>query len=418
MAIQLVKGTKDLYGSEVIQWQKLENDIRSICAAFGIGEIRTPMFEFTELFARGVGETTDIVQKEMYTFTDDGNRSLTLRPEGTAGTVRAYIEHGMHNQPQPTKLYYISPTFRCENTQAGRQRQFHQFGIEVFGSYSAAQDAEVISVATTLLEKLGVKNVELRINSLGCPQCRKQYNKMLREFIGSHLEKLCPTCKERYQKNPLRVLDCKEEGCQKIIADAPSVLECLDEQCSAHFQKVQSILNEMGIAFTVDPKIVRGLDYYTRTVFEFVSDGLTVCGGGRYDNLVEQCGGKPTGAVGFGMGIERLMMILEKQYGCMEQKSDVLLYIGSMGEKGLFRAQALTLQLRKEGIHAECDTVERSVKAQMKYANKIGALYSVIIGDTELQENKLELKNMTEGTSETISLSQLPAIIKQKAENP
>lgn len=418
MAIQLVKGTKDLYGSEVIQWQKLENDIRNICAAFGIGEIRTPMFEFTELFARGVGETTDIVQKEMYTFTDDGNRSLTLRPEGTAGTVRAYIEHGMHNQPQPTKLYYISPTFRCENTQAGRQRQFHQFGIEVFGSYSAAQDAEVISVATTLLEKLGVKNVELRINSLGCPQCRKQYNKMLREFIGSHLEKLCPTCKERYQKNPLRVLDCKEEGCQKIIADAPSVLECLDEQCSAHFQKVQSILNEMGIAFTVDPKIVRGLDYYTRTVFEFVSDGLTVCGGGRYDNLVEQCGGKPTGAVGFGMGIERLMMILEKQYGCMEQKSDVLLYIGSMGEKGLFRAQALTLQLRKEGIHAECDTVERSVKAQMKYANKIGALYSVIIGDTELQENKLELKNMTEGTSETISLSQLPAIIKQKAENP
>ena len=418
MAIQLVKGTKDLYGSEVIQWQKLENDIRSICAAFGIGEIRTPMFEFTELFARGVGETTDIVQKEMYTFTDDGNRSLTLRPEGTAGTVRAYIEHGMHNQPQPTKLYYISPTFRCENTQAGRQRQFHQFGIEVFGSYSAAQDAEVISVATTLLEKLGVKNVELRINSLGCPQCRKQYNKMLREFIGSHLEKLCPTCKERYQKNPLRVLDCKEEGCQKIIADAPSVLECLDEQCSAHFQKVQSILNEMGIAFTVDPKIVRGLDYYTRTVFEFVSDGLTVCGGGRYDNLVEQCGGKPTGAVGFGMGIERLMMILEKQYGCMEQKSDVLLYIGSMGEKGLFKAQALTLQLRKEGIHAECDTVERSVKAQMKYANKIGALYSVIIGETELQENKLELKNMTEGTSETISLSQLPAIIKQKAENP
>lgn len=417
MAIQLVKGTKDLYGSEVIQWQKLENDIRSICATFGIGEIRTPMFEFTELFARGVGETTDIVQKEMYTFTDDGNRSLTLRPEGTAGTVRAYIEHGMHNQPQPTKLYYISPTFRCENTQAGRQRQFHQFGIEVFGSYSAAQDAEVISVATTLLEKLGVKNVELRINSLGCPQCRKQYNKMLREFIGSHLEKLCPTCKERYEKNPLRVLDCKEEGCQKIIADAPSVLECLDEQCSAHFQKVQSILNEMGIAFTVDPKIVRGLDYYTRTVFEFVSDGLTVCGGGRYDNLVEQCGGKPTGAVGFGMGIERLMMILEKQYGCMEQKSDVLLYIGSMGEKGLFKAQALTLQLRKEGIHAECDTVERSVKAQMKYANKIGALYSVIIGEAELQENKLELKNMTEGTSETISLSQLPAIIKQKSEN-
>lgn len=414
MAIQLVKGTKDLYGSEVVQWQRLEREIRTICACFGIGEIRTPMFEFTELFARGVGETTDIVQKEMYTFTDDGNRSLTLRPEGTAGTVRAYIEHGMHNQPQPTKLYYISPTFRCENTQAGRQRQFHQFGVEMFGSYSAAQDAEAISVATTLLEKLGVKNVELRINSLGCPKCRSQYNQRLREFIGANLEKLCPTCKERYEKNPLRVLDCKEEKCQKIIADAPSVLECLDEACSEHFQRVQSILNEMGIAFTVDPKIVRGLDYYTRTVFEFVSDGLTVCGGGRYDNLVEQCGGKSTGAVGFGMGIERLMMILEKQYGVMEQKSDVLLYIGSMGEKGLLKAQALTLQLRKEHIHAECDTVERSVKAQMKYANKIGAVYSVVIGETELKENKAELKNMKEGSSETISLSELCSVIKQK----
>ena len=412
------RGTQDVLPADSYKWQYLEGKMMETARLFGYREIRPPVFEHTEVFTRSVGDTTDVVQKEMYTFTDDGNRSLALRPEGTAGTVRAYIEHGMHNQPQPTKLYYISPTFRCENTQAGRQRQFHQFGIEMFGSYSAAQDAEAISVATTLLEKLGVKNVELRINSLGCPQCRKQYNKMLREFIGSHLEKLCPTCKERYQKNPLRVLDCKEEGCQKIIADAPSVLECLDEQCSAHFQKVQSILNEMGIAFTVDPKIVRGLDYYTRTVFEFVSDGLTVCGGGRYDNLVEQCGGKPTGAVGFGMGIERLMMILEKQYGCMEQKSDVLLYIGSMGEKGLFKAQALTLQLRKEGIHAECDTVERSVKAQMKYANKIGALYSVIIGEAELQENKLELKNMTEGTSETISLSQLPAIIKQKAENP
>ncbi len=414
MAIQLVKGTKDLYGSEVLQWQELEQKMRQLCAVFGIGEMRTPMFEFTELFARGVGETTDIVQKEMYTFTDDGNRSLTLRPEGTAGTVRAYIEHGMHNQPQPTKLYYISPTFRCENTQAGRQRQFHQFGVEMFGSYSAAQDAEAISVATTLLEQLGVKNVELRINSLGCTECRNRYNEKLKQFIAEHIDKLCDTCKDRYQRNPLRVLDCKEKGCQEIVAQAPSVLDCLDEECTTHFEKVQSILKEMGIAYTVDPKIVRGLDYYTRTVFEFVSDGLTVCGGGRYDQLVEQCGGKPTGAVGFGMGIERLVMILEKQYGQIEKENNPLIYIGSMGQQGLLKAQALTLQMRKAGIYAECDTVERSVKAQMKYANKINAVYSVVIGDTEIEQNQVELKKIQEGTKENVALSDLLEIIKQK----
>lgn len=414
MAVQLVKGTKDLYGSEVLQWQELEYKIRQLCAVFGIGEMRTPIFEFTELFARGVGETTDIVQKEMYTFTDDGNRSLTLRPEGTAGTVRAYIEHGMHNQAQPTKLYYISPTFRCENTQAGRQRQFHQFGVEMFGSYSAAQDAEAISVATTLLEQLGVKNVELRLNSLGCVECRNHYNQKLKEFIASHLDKLCDTCKQRYLKNPLRVLDCKEKGCQQVIANAPSVLDCLDEECTKHFEKVQTILKEMGIAFTIDPKIVRGLDYYTRTVFEFVSDGLTVCGGGRYDQLVEQCGGKPTGAVGFGMGIERLVMILEKQYGQLEQKNDVMIYIGAMGEKGILKSQALTLQMRKAGIYAECDTVERSVKAQMKYANKINAMYTVIIGDTEIEQNSVELKQMQQGTTESVALNDLLEVMKQK----
>ncbi|MCI9354479.1 MAG: histidine--tRNA ligase [Firmicutes bacterium] len=414
MAVQLVKGTKDLYGSEVLQWQELEYKIRQLCAVFGIGEMRTPIFEFTELFARGVGETTDIVQKEMYTFTDDGNRSLTLRPEGTAGTVRAYIEHGMHNQAQPTKLYYISPTFRCENTQAGRQRQFHQFGVEMFGSYSAAQDAEAISVATTLLEQLGVKNVELRLNSLGCVECRNHYNQKLKEFIASHLDKLCDTCKQRYLKNPLRVLDCKEKGCQQVIANAPSVLDCLDEECTKHFEKVQTILKEMGIAFTIDPKIVRGLDYYTRTVFEFVSDGLTVCGGGRYDQLVEQCGGKPTGAVGFGMGIERLVMILEKQYGQLEQKNDVMIYIGAMGEKGMLKSQALTLQMRKAGIYAECDTVERSVKAQMKYANKINAMYTVIIGDTEIEQNSVELKQMQQGTTESVALNDLLEVMKQK----
>ncbi len=412
--IQLVKGTKDIYGAEVKAWQTIEGKMRRLCETCGIGEIRTPAFEFTELFVRGVGETTDIVQKEMYTFTDDGDRSLTLRPEGTAGVVRAYIEHGMYNNAQPTKLYYISPTFRCENTQAGRQRQFHQFGVEMLGSYSAAQDAEAISVAAALLEEMGVKGVELRINSLGCPECRARYNKKLREFIGSNLERLCPTCKERFEKNPLRVLDCKEESCQAVIADAPSVLDCLDEECTAHFQKVQDILTEMGIPFVVDPKIVRGLDYYTRTVFEFVSDGLTVCGGGRYDNLVEECGGKPTGAVGFGLGIERLVMILEKQNGALEEVPERDVYIGSMGEKGLIRAQGITLALRKAGVRAECDTVERSVKAQMKYANKIGVKYSVILGDSELESGQVELKEMETGEKETVSLAELAEVLLKK----
>ena len=412
--IQLVKGTTDLYGAEVKVWQEIEGKMRRLCETFGIGEIRTPAFEFTELFVRGVGETTDIVQKEMYTFTDDGDRSLTLRPEGTAGAVRAYIEHGMHNQAQPTKLYYISPTFRCENTQAGRQRQFHQFGIEILGSYSAAQDAEVISVATALLEEMGIKGVELRINSLGCPECRARYNRTLKEFIGKNLDKLCDTCKERFEKNPLRVLDCKEEGCQAIIADAPSVLDCLDEECTAHFEKVQAILKENGIPFTVDPKIVRGLDYYTRTVFEFVFDGLTVCGGGRYDMLVEECGGKPTGAVGFGLGIERLMMILEKLNGPLADMPERDVYIGSMGEAGLMRAQALTFALRKSGVKADCDTVERSVKAQMKYANKIGAKYSVILGDSELESGKVQLKEMETGEAEEVSVADLVEILKEK----
>jgi histidyl-tRNA synthetase len=412
--IQLVKGTKDIYGAEVKAWQEIEGKMRRLCETFGIGEIRTPAFEFTELFVRGVGETTDIVQKEMYTFTDDGDRSLTLRPEGTAGAVRAYIEHGMHNQAQPTKLYYISPTFRCENTQAGRQRQFHQFGIEILGSYSAAQDAEVISVATALLEEMGIKGVELRINSLGCPECRARYNRTLKEFIGKNLDKLCDTCKERFEKNPLRVLDCKEEGCQAIIADAPSVLDCLDEECTAHFEKVQAILKENGIPFTVDPKIVRGLDYYTRTVFEFVFDGLTVCGGGRYDMLVEECGGKPTGAVGFGLGIERLMMILEKLNGSLADMPERDVYIGSMGEAGLMRAQALTFALRKSGVKADCDTVERSVKAQMKYANKIGAKYSVILGDSELESGKVQLKEMETGEAEEVSVADLVEILKEK----
>ncbi len=412
MLTQAPRGTRDIFGAEMKEWHKVEGIIREICENSGIEEIRTPIFEHTELFLRGVGETTDIVNKEMYTFNDKGDRSITLRPEGTAGIARAYIEHGMHNMPQPIKLYYLSsPIFRYEKAQAGRQRQFHQFGVEMLGSFSPAQDAEAISVASRLIETLGVKDIELRLNSLGCPECRSVYNKRLREFIGENIEHLCPTCKDRYEKNPLRVLDCKEEKCQSIIKDAPSVLDCLDEECTAHFEKVQEILTEMGIKFTVDPKIVRGLDYYTRTVFEFVTNSIgaqgTVCGGGRYDKLIEECGGQVTGAVGFGLGMERLLLTLEAQNGkfCDEPYKDI--YIGAIGDRGFVKSQAVAYNLRKEGFKAECDTVGRSVKAQMKYANKIGAKYSVILGDREIDEDSVSLKNMETGDVQEIKLSEI-----------
>lgn len=417
MLTQAPKGTKDIFGAEIAQWQIIENKMRNLCRNFGIDEIRTPVFEHTELFLRSVGDTTDIVQKEMYTFFDKGDRSITLRPESTAGAARAYIEHGMFNNAQPTKLYYIAPTFRYENTQAGRQRQFHQFGVEMYGSYSPALDAEAISVAYELIKDMGINSVELRINSLGCPECRGRYNKMLRDFIGDNLDNLCHECKSRYEKNPLRVLDCKEEKCKKIIAGAPSVIDCLDEECTEHFETLKEILAGMGISFTVDPMIVRGLDYYTRTVFEFVTNTIgaqgTVCGGGRYDNLVEECGGPKTGAVGFGLGIERLLMTLEAQNGKSEYKPFRHLYIGSIGKKGFIKSQAITFELRKMGIIAECDTVGRSVKAQMKYANKIGAMYSLILGDDEVDLGKASVKNMETGETTEINISEIGAKMKE-----
>lgn len=411
------KGTKDIFGAEMPMWHKVENEIRALCSSFGIEEIRTPIFEHTELFLRSVGDTTDIVQKEMYTFDDKAGRSITLKPESTAGVARAYIEHGMFNNAQPTKLFYISPTFRYENTQAGRQRQFHQFGIEMFGSYSPALDAEVISAAAELLENLGVKDIELRINSLGGPECRAKYNKALKDFIGENIDGLCKECKARYEKNPLRVLDCKEEGCKKIIAGAPSVLDCLGPECKEHFETLKSILDSMGIKYTVDPQIVRGLDYYTRTVFEFVTTSIgaqsTVCGGGRYDNLIEECGGPKTGAVGFGLGMERLLLTLAAQNGEPEYKQYRDIFIGSMGNEGFIKAQSIVYELRKAKVKAEADTVGRSVKAQMKYANKIGAAYSMILGADEIEKGKAVLKCMETGEGQEIELSNITNIVKE-----
>lgn len=411
MLTEAPKGTKDIFGAYMDEWQRVEGVIRSLCEDFGIGELRTPIFEHTELFLRGVGETTDIVQKEMYTFKDKGDRSITLRPEGTAGAARSFIEHGIYNNPQPTRFFYIGPMFRYENTQKGRQRQFHQFGVEMYGSYSPALDAEVISVAAQLLKRLGINDVALRINSLGCPECRQKYNTALREYIGSNIDKLCDDCRERFEKNPLRVLDCKEEKCQRIIADAPVVLDYLDEECTEHFETVKAILDEMGIKYEVDDKIVRGLDYYTRTVFEFVSNGIgaqgTVCGGGRYDNLVAECGGQPTGAAGFAVGIERLLLVLESLNGAFEKKAEKDIYIGAIGKAGLIKGQGIAYRMRQAGIKAECDSVGRSVKAQMKYANKTGAAYSVILGDNEIAEDSVKLKNMETSEEEPVKVSEL-----------
>lgn len=418
MLTEAPKGTKDIYGAYMDEWQRVEKIMRGICEDFSIGELRTPIFEHTELFLRGVGETTDIVQKEMYTFKDKGDRSITLRPEGTAGAARSYIEHGIYNNPQPTRFFYIGPMFRYENTQKGRQRQFHQFGVEMIGSYSPALDAEVISVAAELLKRLGINDVMLKINSLGGPECRQKYNKALREYIGSNIDKMCDDCKSRFEKNPLRVLDCKEEKCQRIIADAPVVLDYLGPECKEHFETVKAILDEMGIKYEVDDKIVRGLDYYTRTVFEFVSNGIgaqgTVCGGGRYDNLIAECGGQPTGAAGFAVGIERLLLVLEAQNGEFEKKAERDIYIGAIGQKGLVKGQGIAYRMRQSGIKAECDSVGRSVKAQMKYANKIGSKYSVILGDNEIDNDLVKLKNMATGEEEEVKVSELYDIMMNK----
>ncbi len=409
MNISTPKGTKDIFGSEVESWQLLETEIRKLCGQFHIGEIRTPIFEHTEIFTKGSGDTTDIVQKEMYTFTDKGNRSITLKPEVTPGVARAFLVNKLYAGVQPTKLYYISPCFRYEQPQDGRQRQFHQFGIECFGSYSPAADAEVISLAYELFRRLGVKNTELHINSLGGEQCRKVYNTKVKEFLAQNLDQLCPLCKDRFERNTLRVLDCKVDSCKKIIENAPSVLDCLGEECTEHFKTLKSILTAMEIPFTVDPRIVRGLDYYTRTVFEFVCSDLgaqsTICGGGRYDNLIEGYGGPKVGGIGFGLGMERLLKALANQDNELKSPEKNLVFIGSSGDKGFIKAQDLIYRLRQQGLSVEGDTLQRSVKAQFKYADKIHAAYAMIIGDQELETGTINVKNMKTGEQNQVPLT-------------
>lgn len=422
MLTQAPKGTKDLYGAEMKAWVKLEETIRLLCEDFGISEIRTPIFEYTDLFKRGVGETTDIVNKEMYTFNDMGKRSITLKPEVTSSVVRAYIENGIIKEgTPPTKFFYISPAFRQENVQKGRQRQFHQFGVEVFGTYNAVEDAQVISLAYTLFKRLGLKNIKLHINSLGCSNCRLEYNKKLKEYISQNISHLCDDCKRRYEKNPLRVLDCKEESCRNIMANAPSILDTLDDECKEHFELLQEVLTQMEIPFIIDSKIVRGLDYYTRTVFEFISEDLgsqsTVCGGGRYDSLIKEIEGQTEqGAIGFAIGIERLLLIMEEQFGKFidEPKRDI--YIGFIGKDAFIKSHVLTYKLRQAGIKADSDDIGKSVKAQMKYANKIGSKYSMIIGDDEINLNTATVKNMGTGKQVQINLNNIIEELKKLLE--
>ena len=415
--INIPKGTKDVLPADSYKWQYVESVARETAKLFGVKELRTPTFEHTELFQRGVGDTTDIVTKEMYTFKDKGDRSITLKPEGTAGAVRAFIENGLIGGAMPAKMYYITPAFRYERPQAGRLREFHQFGVEIFGAKGAQTDAEAILIADSLLKKLGI-NVKLCINSIGCPACRAKYNAALKAFFAPHLDGLCYDCKTRYEKNPLRLLDCKEENCKKINATAPKMLDYLCEECAAHFESLKGYLDNAGIAYEIDSRIVRGLDYYTRTVFEFVSTSIgaqgTVCAGGRYDGLIESLGGNPTPAVGFAAGIERLLMVMEQSGVEIPNADKPTVYIAGMDTACREKAFALATQLRGAGIKAEIDHMERSVKAQFKYADKIGAKYVAVIGGNELAEGKTNVKSMATGESESVAFADVVAYFENK----
>lgn len=408
--------TKKVYGAEDVlpkdshKWQLVEDIMRSEAAAYGFKEIRTPVFEHTELFQRGVGDTTDVVQKEMYTFNTKGGTSITLRPEGTAGAARAVLEHAVYNDGLPIKTYYFDSCYRYEKKQANRYREFHQFGVELYGAASPAADAEIISLATTLFDRLGVVDLQLEINSIGCPVCRAKYHEALKKYFESYKDKLCDTCLSRLEKNPMRILDCKSPVCSEIAEDAPVVLDYLCQECSDHFEKVKSYLDVAEIPYIVNPKIVRGLDYYTKTVFEFVTTKLgsqgTVCGGGRYDGLIEEIGGTHTPSLGFGLGMERLLALMEEQDIEIPKPPTCDIYIAGLGEEAQKKAFTLTKEVRETSLIAECDIVGRSLRAQMKYADKIGAKFSMVIGDNEIAENKAVLKNMETGEKFDVSLDE------------
>lgn len=403
-----IKGTKDVLPKDVHKNQYIEATALDVASKFGYKEIRTPVFEHTELFQRGVGDTTDVVQKEMYTFDDKGGRSITLRPEGTAGAVRSFLENGLCNEALPQKVCYLISCYRYEKPQAGRLREFHQFGVECFGTASPLADAEIIALAKSIFDTLGVRDLSLEINSIGCPKCRAEYHKALKEYFASRKDELCDTCKGRLDRNPMRILDCKSPICHEIAQGAPVVIDYLCDECKEHFEKVQKYLDAQNIEYKINPQIVRGLDYYTKTVFEFVSNSIgaqgTVCGGGRYDGLVEELGGQHTASLGFAMGLERLMLLMEAQ-GCefpQAEKPD--LFIVALGEKATLKAVEIAKDMREEGFSALLDLNQRSVRAQMKYADKLGAKFNVVIGDNEVENKIAKLKNMQTGEETEINL--------------
>ncbi len=406
---QKPRGTIDILPKDIAIWHKIEETARKICKKYGFEEIRFPTFEQIDLFQRGVGNTTDVVQKEMYTFSDKEGRQFALRPEGTACIVRSIIENGKCSDAMPLKLYYLINCFRYEKPQAGRSREFYQFGTELFGAESASADAEIISLAHEFITALGICGVRLHINSIGCKECRPLYHRALKDYFEARRDTLCQTCRERLDKNPLRILDCKNPECTAIADGAPKTIEHLCPSCAEHMKQLQEALELLNIPYVIDPKIVRGLDYYTRTVFEFIAEGIgaqsTVCGGGRYDGLVSELGGPALSGIGFAMGITRLIEAMAQSGVPQLPPEHPLIYIASVGKTAALRALAIVQRLRAEGIWAECDIVGRSLKAQMKYADKTGAVYTLVLGDEEVEKGVGILKNMSSGEQTSVSLN-------------
>ena len=418
MLTKAPRGTKDITPKDAYKWNYVENKFREICSLFGYEEMRTPVFEHTELFKRSVGDTTDIVQKEMYSFTDKGGRDITLKPEGTAGVVRAFIENKLYADTQPTKLFYITPCFRYERPQAGRQRQFHQFGIEALGSDKPSLDAEVIALAVQFFTEVGLKDLAVSINSVGCPTCRAEYNARLKEYLDKKSDVLCETCLERKDKNPMRVIDCKNP-CKENLTDIPFMVDHICDDCKDHFEKLQTYLKEMDINFVVDKTIVRGLDYYKKTAFEIISNDIgsqsTVCGGGRYDGLVEQLGGpKGVSGIGFALGAERLLLTMENNNIEIENPYATDIFIVTIGDEAKTKSFKLLKDLRTNHISAENDHLDRSVKAQFKYSDKINAKFTIVIGDDELANDTATLKNMSTSEQTTIKLSEIVQELKSR----
>lgn len=411
------KGTKDVLPNQVYRWHYVERKFDDICRRYGYKEIRTPIFEHTELINRGVGDTTDIVQKEMYTFNDHGGRSLTLKPEGTSPAVRAFVEHRMYAEVQPTKIYYDTPCFRYEKPQSGRLRQFHQFGVEIFGTPNMMADADVICLGHDFLEEMGIKDIVLEINSVGCPTCRETYRRALQDFLRPHYDELCDTCKNRFDKNPMRILDCKSQEDQELVKDAPNMIDYLCDECASSFEEVKGHLESMGLEYTVNPRIVRGLDYYTKTAFEFVSNKIgaqgTVCGGGRYDNLCQEIGGPPIPGVGFGLGKERLLMLMEANGVEIPEAEPSDVFIVTMGDKGRIKGLEILRELHKKGISAQMDTLARNVKGQFKYAARLNAKKTIVIGDEELEKGVVQIKDMDRHEQQEVSFDNILEMLKK-----